>query len=45
MVSDSFYKAVMTNYIKKNLNKLNPSSTLVINEKSKELIAKGKKSL
>ena len=33
----------MTNYIKKNLNKLNPSSTLVINEKSKELIAKGKK--
>ena len=33
----------MTNYIKKNLNKLYPSSTLVINEKSKELIAKGKK--
>ena len=33
----------MTNYIKKNLNKLKPSSTLVINEKSKELIARGKK--
>ena len=33
----------MTNYIKKNLNKLKPSSTLVINEKSKQLIAKGKK--
>ena len=33
----------MKNYIKKNLNQLKPSSTLVINEKSKELIEKGKK--
>ena len=31
------------NLIKKNLIKLNPSATLAINEKSKELIAKGKK--
>ena len=28
---------------KKNITKLKPSSTLVINEKSKELISKGKK--
>ena len=33
----------MTNYTKKSILKLKPSSTLVINEKSKELIAKGKK--
>ena len=33
----------MTNYTKKNITKLRPSSTLVINEKSKELIYKGKK--
>ena len=33
----------MTNYTKKNITKLRPSSTLVINEKSKELINKGKK--
>ena len=36
-------KANMTNYTKKSILKLQPSSTLVINEKSKELIAKGKK--
>ena len=33
----------MKDYTKKNINKLKPSSTLVINEKSKELIAKGKR--
>ena len=33
----------MKDYTKKNINKLKPSSTLVINEKSKELIARGKK--
>ena len=33
----------MTDYTKKFITKLKPSSTLVINEKSKELIAKGKK--
>ena len=33
----------MTNYTKKSILKLKPSSTLVINEKSKELIAQGKK--
>ena len=33
----------MKNYSKKSILKLKPSSTLVINEKSKELIAKGKK--
>ena len=33
----------MTNYTKKSILKLKPSSTLVINEKSKKLIAKGKK--
>ena len=33
----------MTNYTKKNITKLKPSSTLVINEKSKELINRGKK--
>ena len=33
----------MTNYTKESILKLKPSSTLVINEKSKELIAKGKK--
>ena len=44
MVNNSFSnKANMKNYIKKNLNQLKPSSTLVINEKSKELIEKGKK--
>ena len=44
MVTDSFYKkATMNNYTKKSILKLKPSSTLVINEKSKKLIAKGKK--
>ena len=33
----------MTNYTKKSILKLKPSSTLVINEKSKQLITKGKK--
>ena len=33
----------MAEYTKKNINKLKPSSTLVINEKSKELINRGKK--
>ena len=33
----------MTNYTKKSILKLQPSSTLVINEKSKKLIAEGKK--
>ena len=33
----------MTNYTKKSILKLKPSSTLVINEKSKELKAQGKK--
>ncbi len=33
----------MKDYTKKNITKLKPSSTLVINEKSKELISKGKK--
>ena len=33
----------MKNYTKKSILKLKPSSTLVINEKSKELIYKGKK--
>ena len=33
----------MKSLIKKNILKLKPSSTLVINEKSKELIKKGKK--
>ena len=33
----------MTNYTKKSILKLKPSSTLVINEKSKKLISKGKK--
>ena len=33
----------MKNYTKKSILKLKPSSTLVINEKSKELIGKGKK--
>ena len=33
----------MTNYTKKSILKLQPSSTLVINEKSKKLIADGKK--
>ena len=33
----------MTNYTKKSILKLKPSSTLVINEKSKKLITKGKK--
>ena len=36
-------KATMTNYTKKSILKLQPSSTLVINEKSKKLIAEGKK--
>ena len=44
MVTNSFYKkATMTNYTKKSILKLQPSSTLVINEKSKKLIAEGKK--
>ena len=44
MVTNSFYKkAIMTDYTKKSILKLKPSSTLVINEKSKELISKGKK--
>ena len=44
MVTNSFYiKAIMKNYTKKSILKLKPSSTLVINEKSKELIANGKK--
>jgi len=34
---------MLKNLIKKNLNKLKPSATLAINEKSKELIVKGKK--
>ena len=34
---------MLKNVIKKNLNKLEPSATLAINEKSKELIARGKK--
>ena len=33
----------MTSKVKKKILKLKESSTLVINEKSKELIAKGKK--
>ena len=33
----------MKDYTKRDIKKLKPSSTLVINEKSKELIAKGKK--
>ena len=33
----------MKNLVKKNILKLKPSATLVINEKSKELINKGKK--
>ena len=33
----------MKNLVKKNILSLKPSSTLVINEKSKELISKGKK--
>ena len=33
----------MKNYTKKSILKLKPSSTLVINEKSKQLITKGKK--
>ncbi len=33
----------MKNLVKKNISKLKPSSTLVINEKSKDLISKGKK--
>ena len=33
----------MTNYTKKSILKLQPSSTLIINEKSKKLIAEGKK--
>ena len=33
----------MKNLIKKNISRLKPSSTLVINEKSKELILKGHK--
>ena len=33
----------MENLIKKNIKNLKPSATLVINEKSKELILKGKK--
>ena len=33
----------MKNIVKKNIIKLKPSSTLVINEKSRELAAKGKK--
>ena len=44
MLNDSFcLKATMTNYTKKSILKLQPSSTLVINEKSKKLIAEGKK--
>ena len=31
------------NFTKKNLTKLKPSATLAINEKSKELILRGKK--
>ena len=43
-MTNSFYqKATMTNYTKKSILKLKPSSTLVINEKSKQLIKKGKK--
>ena len=34
---------MIKNLIKKNLIKLEPSATLAINEKSKELISKGKK--
>ena len=33
----------MKNLVKKNILKLKPSSTLVINEKSKKLIKEGKK--
>ena len=33
----------MRNLVKKNISKLKPSSTLVINEKCKELISQGKK--
>ena len=33
----------MTTLVKKNISKLKPSSTLVINEKCKELLSKGKK--
>ena len=33
----------MKNFVKKNILKLKPSATLVINEKSKELIEKGEK--
>ena len=33
----------MTEYTKKNIKSLKPSATLAINEKSKELISKGKK--
>ena len=33
----------MKDYTKKNIKLLRPSATLVINEKSKELISKGKK--
>ena len=33
----------MSNYTKKNIQKLKASSTLVINEKTKELLSKGKK--
>ena len=34
---------MLNNFIKKNLTKLEPSATLAINEKSKELISRGKK--
>ena len=44
MVNNSlFKKANMSNYTKKNIQKLKASSTLVINEKTKELLSKGKK--
>ena len=36
-------KTMIINLIKKNLINLKPSATLAINEKSKRLIAKGKK--
>ena len=44
MVNNSFYKkAIMQNLTKKSILKLKQSSTLVINQKCKKLISKGKK--